>query len=109
MACAITLTACHSDEADLVYEYPTILTIAGSTSVNPGIAGFTTVYSTYYLGPGITYSWNSSSASDVTITPDPKNITKASVLFKPSGVGKKITISVTSSNGITGTKEVTVN
>ena len=107
---SIGMVSCtKSDDYSTTYEYPTILKIVGSGNVVAGAGGFTTKYSTYYLGSSVTLTWTSSSPADVTVTPTPGNSTEATYLFKPSAAGKTITVTVTASNGIVGTKTVTVN
>ncbi|MDO5980187.1 hypothetical protein [Flavivirga spongiicola] len=110
LVCSLGVLSCSkAEEHDLEYEYPTILTIAGSNNITVGAAGFTTDYYTYYLGSSVTLTWTSSSPTDVTITQIPEDSTGATFFFKPSAAGKTITVTVTASNGVVGTREVTVN
>ena len=106
----VTHSACKKNSAySSEYEYPTILNIAGSTDITTGATGFTSKYYTYYLGPSVSLAWSSSAPADVTVTPATGDPTTATFLFKPSAAGKKITVTVKSSTGITGTLDVTVH
>ncbi len=108
--CGILLFSCKkSAEYNAKYDYPSQLIVQGSTSVTAGAGGFTSKYTTYYLGSAVTLAWSTSSPADVDLTPTPDNQTEITVKFKPSAAGKTITVTVKSSNGITGSKDVTVN
>lgn len=110
MFCTVVAMSCKKSELyNARYEYPTFLIVQGSTSVTAGASGFTEKYSTFYLGSSVTLTWTTSSSADVEMTPTPDNQTEMTIKFKPSAAGKKITVTVKSSNGITGTTEVTVS
>jgi hypothetical protein len=107
--CLVMLSCKKSEDYTSKYEYPTFLNIAGSDAITVGADGFTTKYYTYYLGPSVTLTWSVSSPTDVDVTLTPDNQTEVTLKFKSSAAGGKITVTVNSSNGLTGTKEVTVN
>ena len=110
---SIGMVSCSkSDDYSSTYEFPTILKIVGGSNdiLVSGTTGYNAKFSTYYLGSSVDLIWTSSSP-DVSVSTTPGNITEANFFFKPGGpVGKiiPITITVTASNGIVGTKTLNV-